>query len=112
VKLYAVVENRAEWGDRIEGSVLPGKVYYATLSMRWGGVSFLTLTPRSPDQRWSHKDEYLSGTQGVEMDPSKTALAKQQLGDTKSMLTTVDGSVSKFDAAHMAERTIHPEDGL
>ena len=57
VRLYALVENKANMADRIDGTVQPGRVYFVTVSLRWGGVSFLALNQRSPDGRWNQKDD-------------------------------------------------------
>lgn len=111
-RLYATVEKQAKWGDRIEGTFEAGRTYYATISLRWGGVSFLALNPRSNDQRWSQKEKFLSTTPRVQMDPSKTALASQQLGDPTSVLQNADAYVAKLDEAHRAEHLIRAEDGI
>jgi hypothetical protein len=37
--LYAVLDNRTETADRIEGTLIPGRVYYATVGSRPGGVA-------------------------------------------------------------------------
>ena len=112
VRLYAVLENSPGTADRIEGTLLPGKIYYATVSLRYGGVSFLALNPRSRDDRWSKKDEYLSATPRIQMDSQKVAQATTELGDTTRIMKKADAYVAKMDAAHLAERTIEEGDGL
>jgi len=112
VRLYAVLEKAAKTADRIDGTVEAGRIYYASVSMRWGGVSFLALNTRSPDARWSKKDQYLSRTARVQMDPQRVALARSELGDPAPVLEKADAFVAKLDAAHRAERTIHAEDGI
>lgn len=112
LRLYAIPEREASWGDRIDGHVEAGRVYYATIGMRWGGITFLALNPRSRDDRWSHRDEYLGSTPLVEMDLAQVPLAVQELGDTAPLLARVDQNVDRLDEAHREERTIRPEDGL
>lgn len=112
VRLYAIPEREASWGDRIEGQVVAGRVYFATISMRWGGINFLALNPRSADDRWSHRDEYLARTPLVQMDPGRISLAITEIGDAAPLLQRVDRHADGLDAAHREERTIRAEDGI
>lgn len=111
-RLYAVPEKEASFADRIEGSFDGGRTYFATISLRWGGVSFLALNPRSRDERWSHKDEYLAATPHVQMDPSKVTLASERLGDPTKVLKTADAYSDRLDEAHRAEHLVRAEDGI
>jgi hypothetical protein len=110
-RLYALVERQGGWGDRIEGTVAAGHVYYATISMRWGGINFLALNPRSRDQRWSHLGEYLGGTPMVQMDPAGIPVATRELGDTGRLIAEIDRRADGLDAEHHEERVVRPEDG-
>jgi len=112
VRLYAIPERQGSWGDRIVGTVEAGRVYYATIGMRWGGLTFLALNPRSADERWSHRDEFLANTPSVAMDPDQVALAVSEIGDAASLIEQVDHTVDRMDEAHLAERTILPGDGI
>jgi hypothetical protein len=115
VRLYAIPGAVAEAGDRIEGTVRAGRTYYATLSVRgggYGGVAFRALNPRSHDNRWAQRDSFMANTPLIEMDPSKVANAMRGIGDPVPLLQKVDAKVDKLGAAHRAERTIDPEDGL
>jgi hypothetical protein len=109
--LYAVLENQAETADRIEGTLVPGRVYYATVAERPGGVALLALNPRSPDGRWSHRDEYLRTTTRVQMDPQKVVRAANELGDPEAILRAAEVYVAGLDAAGKAEREIAETDG-
>jgi len=111
VRLYAIVERQAGWGDRIEGTVEAGRVYYVTISLRWGGVSFLALNPRSRDDRWSHLSEYLGQAPLVEMDRAGIPVATRELGDTRPLLATIDHYAEGLDAEHHEEHVIRPDDG-
>jgi hypothetical protein len=51
-RLYAIPESRLT-GDRTDGTVQAGRVYYATISVRYVGVAFRALNPRSRDNRWA-----------------------------------------------------------
>jgi hypothetical protein len=110
--LYAVLENKAETADRLEGTLLAGRVYYATVSEREGGVALLALNPRSPDGRWSHKSEYLAKTPRVAMDPDKVVRAMNDLGDTAALMRVADAYVAKLDPARAAEHVIQESDGF
>jgi hypothetical protein len=110
--LYAVLENRAETADRVEGTLVPGRVYDATVGQRPGGVAFLTLTPRSSDGRWSHKDEYLRTTPRLQMDPQKVMRAVNELGDPEAIIQAGDAYAATLDAAQLAEHTFQENDGL
>lgn len=110
--LYAVLENKAETADRIEGMLIAGRVYYATVGTRPGGVALLALSPRSPDGRWSHKDEYLATTTRVQMDESKVMRAMNELGDAEAITRAGDAYVAKLAAPQLAEHTIQESDGF
>ena len=110
--LYAVVENRADTADRIEGTLIAGRVYYATVSERPGGVALRALNARSPDGRWRHKDEYLAATPRVTMNPELVVRAANELGDTTTLMKTADDYVAKLDASAAAEHTIQESDGF
>jgi hypothetical protein len=112
VRLYAFWENQIKGADRVEGVVQAGKIYYTTISFRWGGVSFLALNQRSPDGRWAQKDEYLGKAPRVQMDPAKSAEVLQKIGTPPAMFQYADENVSKMDAAHQAERVIQAQDGV
>lgn len=110
-RLYALVENQAGWGDRLEGTVEAGRVYYATISMRWGGINFLALNTRSRDDRWSHLSEYLENAPLVAMDPAGVPVATRELGDTHAILQRIDHYADGLDAEHHAERVVDAADG-
>ncbi|MFO0685405.1 MAG: hypothetical protein U0234_25325 [Sandaracinus sp.] len=110
-RLYALVEREAGWGDRLEGTVEAGHIYYATISMRWGGINFLALTPHSRDDRWSHLTEYLENAPMVQMDPARVDLAVQELGDTAPLIARMDDRADGLDAEHHEEHVLAPADG-
>jgi hypothetical protein len=115
VRLYAIIGNVAEAGDRIEGTVRAGRTYYATLSVRgggFGGLAFRALNPRSHDNRWEQRDAYIAKTPLIEMDPTRVPIAMGQIGDTAPLLKKIDANIEKLSPAHRTERTIEPEDGL
>jgi hypothetical protein len=109
--LYAALGNDAGTADRLEGTLVAGRVYYATVGPRPGGVALLALNPRSPDGRWSHKGEYLATTKGVQMDPRLVTRAVNELGDPTAILAAGDAYVAKLDAAALAEHSIQETDG-
>jgi hypothetical protein len=111
-QLYAVLSNEAETADRIEGTLLAGRVYYATVGSREGGVELLTLNPRSPDGRWSHKGEYLASTPRLEMDRDKIVRTMNELGDTAALMRAAEARVAKLDAPSAAEHSIQESDGF
>jgi hypothetical protein len=111
--LYAVVENRAETADRIEGTLVAGRVYYATVGERRdGGVALLALNARSPDGRWRRKDGYLAATPRVTMNPELVVRAANELGDTTALMKAADAHVASLDAAQAAEHAIQESDGF
>lgn len=111
-QLYAVVEKSAVMADRIEGTVEAGRTYFATIGYRYAGVAFRALNPRSLDNRWSQREEFLANTPHVQMDVQKVPTVQAQLGDPKPILTAADEYVAKLDEAHRAERTVLAADGL
>jgi hypothetical protein len=110
--LYAVVENRADTADRIEGTLVAGRVYYATIGERPGGVALLALNARSPGGRWRHKDEYLATTPRVSMSQDLVVREANELGDTTALMRAADAHVAGLDAAQAAEHTIQESDGF
>jgi hypothetical protein len=112
VRLYAFPERKIHMGDRIDGTVQAGRIYYVTVSFRWGGVSFLALNQRSPDARWAQKEEYVTKTSAVEMDAQKAPVAVREIGDPGPIMQQIDTFVDGLDAAHHAERMIQAEDGI
>ena len=110
--LYAVLENDATTTDRLEGTLVAGRVYYATVGARPGGVELLALTARSPDGRWSHKAEYLATTPRVQMDPQRIGRAANELGDTAPILQAGDVRVAALDAASRDEHELQESDGF
>jgi hypothetical protein len=112
VRLYGVVEKQYDWADRVDGTVEAGRTYYVTVSLRWGGIAFRALNPRSADDRWSQREQFLAQTPHIQMDPQKVALAKVQLGDPTPVLKAADAYVAKLDAEQRAERKLEPSDGL
>lgn len=110
--LYAVLDNRADTADRIEGTLMRGRVYYVTVGERAGGVELVTLNARSRDGRWSHKDEYLATTPRLQMDPQKVTRAVNDLGDPEAIIDAANAHVATLDAAAQAEHAIQENDGL
>jgi hypothetical protein len=110
--LYAVLGNQAGTADCIEGTLVPGRVYYATVSERPGGVALLTLNPRSPGGRWGRKDEFLRATPRVQMDPQKVTRAANELGDPDAILHAANAHIDALDASARAEHQIQENDGL
>ena len=111
-RLYLVPEAVANMGDRIEGELDAGKIYFATVSGRWKGFKINALNPRTPDQRWQHREAWLVKTPRVQMDPDRVDEVVQGLGDTDVVLQTVDRYVEGLDEAHREVRTVRAEDGL
>jgi hypothetical protein len=110
--LYAVLDNRAGTADRLEGTLIPGRVYYATVGARPGGVALLALTPRSPNGRWNQKAAYLTATPRVEMDGRRLSHAVNQLGGVLPIMEAGDARAAKLDAASAGEHTIQETDGF
>jgi hypothetical protein len=110
--LYAVLGKDAATADRIEGTLIAGRVYYATVAARYGGVALLALTPRSPTERWSHKSEALATTTRLQMDPQRVARAVNELGDTDPIIQAGDARAAALDAAELAERSLQETDGF
>jgi hypothetical protein len=109
--LYAVVENRPDTADRIEGTLASGYVYYAMVSERSGGAALVTLTPRTPEGRWGHKGEYLAHTPRVELDPDSIGRTVNEIGNVLPIMEAADARVAKLSSAEQAERQFQESDG-
>lgn len=110
--LYAVLGPAPSTVDRIEGTLIAGRVYYAIVEAREGGVALLALTPRSRDDRWSHKSEYLAATPRLQIDSRQLTRAVNELGDTDAIIQTGDGRAARMNAAQVAEHSIQETDGF
>jgi hypothetical protein len=110
--LYAVLGPDASTVDRIEGTLIAGRIYYAIVEARAGGVALLALTPRSRDDRWRHKSEYLAATPRLQLDPRQLTPAVNELGSTDAIIQTGDGRAARMDAAQIAEHSIQETDGF
>ncbi len=108
--LYAVLGPDASTVDRIEGTLIAGRLYYATIAPRPGGVALLALTPRSPD--WSHKREYLASTPRLQIDSRQLTRAVNELGDTDAIIQAGDARAAKLDATQVAAHSIQETDGF
>jgi hypothetical protein len=108
--LYAVLENRAATADRIEGTLISGRVYYLTVNERPGGVALLAFTHRSAD--WTRKDEYLATTPRVQMDPDRVTRMANEVGDPDPILRAGDDYAASLDAATRAAHELQENDGL
>jgi hypothetical protein len=110
--LYAVVGNHPETADRIEGTLVAGRVYYALIGAREDGLTFVTLSARSPWNRWKHRDAYVTDTPRLAMNPEKVGRAAAELGDPQAIMRAADDRVSKLDTASAAERSFQESDGF
>jgi hypothetical protein len=110
--LYAVVENQPDSADRLEGTLIGGRVYYAIVSARSGGAELLALTPRSPQSRWDHKNEYLARTPRVQLDPDGIGRTVNELGNTVPIMEAADAHVAAMSTAEQAEHQYQESDGL
>jgi hypothetical protein len=111
--LYAVLDNRAATADRLEGTLIRGRLYYAYVAERAdGGVELVALTARSREARWAQKDQYLASTPRLKMDPERVTRAVNDLGDTTAIIDAGNARFGAMDAAARAEHAIQENDGL
>ncbi|MDB4981724.1 MAG: hypothetical protein JWM82_2476 [Myxococcales bacterium] len=108
--LYAVLGPDPSTVDRIEGTLIAGRVYYAIVEARAGGVALLALTARSRD--WKRKGEYLTSTPRLQIDPQRLTRAVNELGDTDAIIQAGDARAAKLDAAQVAAHSIQETDGF
>ena len=112
-RLYLVLEDYANFGDRLEGEVEAGKVYYATISARLGGVKINALNPRSRENRWANREIWLKERPFMKMDPARVTEVTVALGDPAPLLATIDAFVNEsLDEAHREARRVRASDGL
>jgi hypothetical protein len=120
LRLYALRDDLGWTGDRIDGEAQAGKTYYATIggssgwakTGKWGGLRFMALTPRSGNNRWAGREQYLASTPAVEMDPARIAAAQRQLGDTTKLMREIDSFADGLSGQNRVDRTILAADGL
>jgi len=112
LRLYVLAERKATWGDRIQGEVLAGRIYYATISLRYGGIRFNSLNSRSPDSRWGQRDLYLTRGHRLQMDPQRIVTAVEELGETAEILDVIDDYSDRYNLEQIEVHTIRPEDGV
>jgi hypothetical protein len=99
VKLYAVLERNGKTGDRVEGDVETGKVYYVTVGFRWGGASLTVLSERTDKDAWKERKTYETDLDNKQLDSARLSGLVQDLGDTKQILGDIDGVVNGFNDA-------------
>jgi len=109
VRLYCFVQGLQ--ADRLDGNVEAGKVYFASASY-FNEFSCVALNPRSNDNRWALKDQWVRGTPNLALDSQKLPEATRVLGDPMVYMRRADARVDGMDAPHRAERTIQPNDCL
>jgi hypothetical protein len=103
-KLYAVPERDGARGDRIEGVVEAGQVYYVSVGMRYGGASMTRSQP------------FDGSLDAVTLDSAGAEALTAELGDTHALTAQIDGTVNGFDAERRLARRIdvaqgHPHTG-
>ena len=76
------------------------------------GIRFQALTPRSNDNRWAKRADYLRDAPRLELDPEEAAKVTEDLEPKSEILQVIDNYVDHYDAAHRAERLFMPGDGL
>jgi len=97
--LYAVPDADGARGDRIEGVLREGQLYFAAVGVRYGGLS-LTRSERF--------DETLDA---VTLGDAGRGALQQELGDTRALIAQVDETVGAFDAARQQARHVEGDDG-
>lgn len=113
LRLYAIIANMIDSGDRIDGEVLPGRTYYATVSYGvFNRLRFQALKPQSNDNRWANREEYLRKTPRLELDPELARRVGEDLSPASELMAGIDRYVSGYDEAHRFERTLAPSDSL
>jgi hypothetical protein len=98
-KLYAVPERDGGRGDRIEGVVEEGQVYYVNVGIRYGGVSMTRSEP------------FDGSLDAVTLDSTGAEALTAELGDTRALTTQIDGTVDRFDAERRLARRIDVAQG-
>ena len=111
-RLYLIPMGNPKMGDRVEGEVYAGKIYFATVSIRFGGYKINSLNPDTRDGRWEHRQQWLEETPRVQMDPARIDELARALGDPEPLLQTVDAYVDRMDEAHREARRVRAADGL
>ncbi|MFO0681153.1 MAG: hypothetical protein U0234_03835 [Sandaracinus sp.] len=110
VTYYALADSA---GDRISGEVVAGGVYYAAVDPHGSGIHFVTVSPRSADGRWDHLSELIGETEEQEIDPAQRGALDAHVvtPQLRPRMSALDTRAGEMDAAHLDERTLHPEEG-
>jgi hypothetical protein len=111
-RLYLIPMRNPEMGDRVEGEMYAGKIYFATVSLRFRGFKINSLNPDTRDGRWEYRERWLEETPRVQMDPARVDELAQALGDPEPLLQTVDAYVDRMDETHREARRVRAADGL
>jgi hypothetical protein len=111
VKLYMVPEKKGDWGERVDGTVEAGKVYWLIVGMRWGGAMLTVLSERTNADAWKDRKNWVNGVDNQELDTAQLSGLTQDIGDPKALLVQVDAVMKGYDAAQMKDRTVQPSDG-
>lgn len=110
-RMYVVPENKGVWGDRVDGTLEAGKVYYIQVAMRWGGASMEVVAQRLDPGEWANRRDNEKNLDQVALDPANVGQLKQDLGDVGALIKDVDGVYDHLEAGDKAKRSVQAGDG-
>jgi hypothetical protein len=105
-KLYMVVDDKRSWGDRVEGQLEAGKVYYVQIFAKMELVA-----QRLDAKDWAERKDNEKNLDPVGMTASGVPQLTQELGDIPGIIKDVDAKVDNMDADEKAKRTVQAGDG-
>lgn len=114
IKLYAFLNKDGKVGDRVEGTVEAGRLYYLTVGYAGvftAGLSFTVLSQRLDPEVWKERRTYETERENLEIAPARLSELEQDLGDTRPILSRIDEFADGHDAKDKAARTLQPGDG-
>ncbi len=111
MKLFAIPEKEGAWGDRVEGTLENGRVYYVKIGMRFGGASVTTLSERTDKEEWPNRKTYIDDLERVNMDAVQIAGLTADLGDPSKLISAVEKVVAGWEPADKTARTFEAADG-
>ncbi len=111
MKLFAIPEKEAAWGDRVEGTIENGRVYYVKIGMRFGGAAVTVLSERTDKDEWPNRKTYIDDLDRVNMDAVLLDGLTADMGNTDKLMADVEKGVAGWEPADKTARTFEAADG-
>ncbi len=105
-RLYSLPDRNTGLGDRDEGTVEAGKVYYLQQFLHME-----LIAERIDKDDWAERKDNERKLDQVSLDAARLPTLKLELGDVPSLIKEIDDKVDHMGADDKAKREVQPSDG-